>query len=276
MVGSSEISSPSAVVIPISSGPPPPQGTSCVTGPLPDEEVRLPSGAVQKAFRVPCRPELGKVRLGFFIKEDEVIVPPFILAGLGAVGAYAQYPDGLPYGDGNNRDFDPGMQPEDNKVYIEADFATGVGLVFSNRTCTDKTKTECFDAITLARNFHSIPYQDGSLEIDFAIGNGRTYSVDGLNDVKIAATIVIMPVNGTPASPQNVCLLGDTTRYPSVEGTTSTTGLRTPSFRLIKAPSRRWRCISPGGRCQNVSDHRFVPPSNSLGRNRDRSSYLLR
>lgn len=199
------------------------------------------SGCRQEPFRgpsqSPANPNSVKSDWGFFIEEDEVKIPGYFAGLIGL----ANCQEGCVYGDGNDRGFDPGMEPEDNKVYIEADFSTGRGLVFSNRSCTDKTKTRCTDARPLGTDFLSIPRQDGSVEIEFAIGNSRSPDVDFLNDIKIAASLVITPKPGTATSPQNICVRGTTTRYPSVEGYYDNNGVTYPAL-----PDRAERLLNGG------------------------------
>jgi hypothetical protein len=201
-VGSSEFSDPSAGVTPTTTTVSPPS-EQCVSS-IDYEEKLLASGARQAAFQAPCMQDLGKVRIGFFIAEEET--------------AFGPEEGGIVYGDGDGRTFDQNMQPEDNRVYFEVDFSTGTGFVFSNRSCTDKTETSCRDALVIGDNFSSGVRRDGGIQVHFEIGNSRTTHYPGINTLKISADVVILPKPSTANSPQDVCVMGEVSGYPSVEG----------------------------------------------------------
>lgn len=204
--GISASSVPSNPVTPSSNSVPPPpppveppvdDGCRESTLPPPPSEVRLESGALQRQVLVPCIPQFGRVRIGFFIMDYEVQILP----GVGTVG------------DGNDRSFDPAMEPKDNKVYLEVDYRTGTGFVYSAPSCTDGTKTSCKEAVTLRDRFSSSVGPDGRISIEFAVPNSRTEDIPGPNNLAISANLDIMPVPD-----RGVCIIGAVSRYPSVEG----------------------------------------------------------
>jgi hypothetical protein len=196
-------SAPSNPVTPWASTPPPPPQPpppvdTCEESSLPEppEEVYLPSDAVQRKIEVPCRPEMGRVRIGFFIEDEEVRAVP----GVRVVG------------DGDGRGFDPNMEPEDNRIYLEIDYSKGTGFVQSNRSCKDRTETECAPAISLRDSFESYSRNDGSVFINFTIGNSLQAETPGLQRLKISADLDILPIPGGL-----VCVAGAVSRFPAVE-----------------------------------------------------------
>lgn len=168
--GTSGPSLPSNPVTP-QSVVPPPGGAGCQTStlPAPPGEVRLASGAVQMRIDVPCISGYGKVRMGFFIMDEEV----------------RAFPGGPVVGDGDGRGFDPNMTPEENRIYIEVDYTSGTGYVQSNRSCKNKNETDCKEANSLSNAFSSFFRPDGSVSIDFTIGNSiaeDTHFLEGFKD----------------------------------------------------------------------------------------------
>lgn len=196
--GTSAVSLASNPVTPTSSTLPPP-GPQCQTStlPPPPDEVRLPSGAVRQRIDVPCMPGLyGRVRLGFFIEDEEVqILPGFRVVG-----------------DGDGRGFDPAMGPDDNRVYIEVDYSTGTGFVQSNRSCTDKTETDCEPAKSLANAFVSVTHSDGRVSFEFTIGNALGQRIPLFNRLKISADMDIVPMPGGA-----LCVTGSASWFPALE-----------------------------------------------------------
>lgn len=215
-VGSSEVSDSSLPVTPVSTTPPQPSN-SCVNS-INYEEQSLPSGAHQAAFQAPCLADLGKVRLGFFIAEEETVAL------------------GYTYGDGDGRTYDQNMQPGNNRVYVEVDFSTGLGSVFSNRSCTDKTETRCTDALTIGQHFSSGVRRDGGIDIHFEIANSRTADIPAVNWLRISADLAILPKEPTASSPQNICVTGQVSQYPSVEGYYDNNGATYTMFQLGQSP----------------------------------------
>ncbi len=197
--GTSTSSGPSNRVTPRQSSPPPlpaPPGDSCEDSTLPEPpgEVYLPSGAVQRQIKVPCRPEMGRVRIGFFIEDAEVVRFP----GLDVVG------------DGDDRGFDPNMGPDDNRIYLELDYTGGTGFIQANRSCPDKTEIGCVDANSLMDAFTSYGRGDGSIFIKFTIGNSLAgFPFEGL---KISADLDVLPIPGGL-----VCVTGAVSRFPALE-----------------------------------------------------------
>ncbi len=192
--GTSERSAPSNPVTPwVDTSPPPPPDSPCLDSSLPDppDEVYLPSGAVQRQITVPCRPEMGRVRIGFFIEDENVRF----------------FPDGPIALDGDGRGFDPNMAPDDNRIYLELDYSTGTGFIQSNRSCADSTEADCTPARSLKDAFESYSRADGSIFINFTIGNSRLST-----PLKISADLDILPVAGGL-----VCVTGAVSRFPAVE-----------------------------------------------------------
>lgn len=214
--GASASSAPSNPVTPRAYTPPlppPPEDNPCLESPLPPppEEVYLPSGAVQRQIVVPCIPEMGRVRIGFFIEDEEVQ----IVDGVRVVG------------DGDGRGFDPNMGPEDNRIYLELDYGTGTGFIFSNRSCPNRTETNCKDANSLKDAFRSYARADGSIYINFTIGNSLQVDTPLLNRLKISADLDVLPIPGGL-----VCVTGAVSEFPAVEAYYDKNGRTTTEFQL--------------------------------------------
>ena len=214
--GASASSAPSNPVTPRAytpPPPPPPEDNPCLDSPLPPppEEVYLPSGAVQRQIVVPCIPEMGRVRMGFFIEDEEVeIVDGFYVVG-----------------DGDGRTFDPNMGPEDNRIYLELDYGTGTGFIFSNRSCPNRTETNCKDANSLKDAFRSYVRADGSIYINFTIGNSLAEDTPVLGRLKISADLDVLPIPGG-----QVCVTGAVSQFPAVEAYYDRNGGTSTKFQL--------------------------------------------
>jgi hypothetical protein len=198
--GTSAVSSPSIPVTPVHVDPPPP-GPQCQSSPLPEPpgEVLNEDGAVLRRIDVPCMNEThGKVRMGFFIADEEVRIWPRF---------------GRVVGDGDGRDFDPHMDPEDNRIYIEIDFSTGTGYVQSNKSCSDKSAdSHCRDAKSLVGAFDSSTQSSGIVSFDFVIGNSLAQDFPILNRFKISADLDVLPM-----SDGGICLVGQKSWFPAFE-----------------------------------------------------------
>jgi hypothetical protein len=196
--GTSGVSAPSNPVTPLTATPPPPS-SQCQTSTLPPPpgEVRLESGAVKRRIDVPCMPALhGRVRMGFFIMDEEVHFLPD--TGVAA--------------DGDGRGFDPAMGPEDNRIYIEIDYTTGTGFVEANKSCKTAAQTDCKPANTLVGNFTSVTRNDGAISIEFSIGNSQAEDTPIFNNLEISADFDIVPMPGGA-----LCVMGTASQYPAIE-----------------------------------------------------------
>lgn len=197
--GSSPVSSPSLGVVPTAAPPPPPPGPQCQvsTLPPPPGEILLESGAVRRRIDVPCLgAAAGRVRIGFFIMDEEVHFIPYVLVT----------------GDGDGRGFDYGMGPEDNRIYIEVDYSTGTGFVESNRSCKNKVEDNCKRAKSLDGAFTSETRADGRVAVEFIIGNSLAEDTPIFGRLKISADLDIVPREDGTA-----CVMGTTSRFPAVE-----------------------------------------------------------
>ncbi|MCA1702431.1 MAG: fibronectin type III domain-containing protein [Actinobacteria bacterium] len=195
--GTSPVSSPSAGVTPQVSPPPAPDA-GCETSPLPPPpgEVRFEPGGIRRRIDVLCQPGLGRVRIGFFITDEEV----------------HQFPGVRVVARGDGRSFDSGMLPAQNRIYIEVDFSKGTGYVQVNRSCTDKTQSECVQANSLVNGFSSNPGPNGSVSVHFSIGDSVLAQNFLDNNGEISGDIDILPMPGG-----GVCVTGSASRYPSIE-----------------------------------------------------------
>ncbi len=203
IAGDSAVSPSSNPVTPQAAPPPaepspPPPDDPCQSSSLPEPpgEVRLENGALQRQIIVPCFAGFGQVRMGFFIMDEELKLTP-----VGPVIA-----------DGDDRSFDPNMTPPDNRIYLEIDYRTGTGFIEVNRSCPDRTETDCEPARSIVDSFDSYVRSDGSLNIKFSIGNSLYADTFGVNNAEISADVDILPVRGG-----GVCLLGAVSHFPSAE-----------------------------------------------------------
>lgn len=159
-----------------------------------DADFRFADGAVLRPITVPQLPGFGKVRVGFFIADEEVRAP------------------GLVLGDGDGRSFDEGMGPEDNRVYFELDFGTGRGFIQSNSSCTDRTERRCTPANEIAGKYKATTTATQQMRVKFVIGNSRADNVPLLGRLKISADLKITPIRGG-----GMCIFGVVSPYPSSE-----------------------------------------------------------
>jgi hypothetical protein len=197
--GTSAVSAPSSPATPVHVSPPPP-GPQCQSSSLPEPpgEVLNEDGAILRRIDVPCMNQThGKVRMGFFIADEEVRIFPWF---------------GRVVGDGDGRSFDPSMDPEDNRIYIEIDFSTGTGYVQSNKSCRDSTESDCRDAKTLVNAFDSSTQSNGIVSFDFVIGNSLAEQFPVLGRLKISADLDVLPMSNG-----GICLIGKKSWFPAFE-----------------------------------------------------------
>lgn len=197
-VATSGASSPSVPVVPQAAPPPPaPPDPRCQTStlPAPPGEVVLANGEVRRRIDVPCQPLWGRVRVGFFIMDEEVDIP--------VLGVIA---------DGDGRDFDPAMGPDDNRVYFEIDYTTGTGFIEANESCSDRTETDCTPAITLVNGVETITRSDGRISVRFSSSNSQAQGIPVIEFLSITGDFDI-----TPQAGGGVCVTGTASRFPSIE-----------------------------------------------------------
>jgi hypothetical protein len=163
----------------------------------PDRLTRpwFPPGSDVVGYDIPMLPGYGQVRMGFFIADEEVELTPW----------------GPVIGDGNGRDFDPAMRPEDNKVYVEIDYEAGRAWVGSMPSCSDATETNCTPSHQIDDDVHLRAHDSGAVELEFSLGNSRA---DGpiLNNLEISGDLVVIPLAGGA-----VQLGGTRSPFPSFE-----------------------------------------------------------